>query len=131
LRQAFWNLLKNAAKFTPAGGRVMVRSRTRTEGGEARIALEVADSGIGIAPEALAKIFDPFEQGGPDLGRRYGGLGLGLAIARSLIAAHGGRLWAASTGPGHGAIFTAELPAWEPPESGGEPVPEPGTERRD
>ncbi|MBV9489367.1 MAG: PAS domain-containing protein [Verrucomicrobia bacterium] len=128
LRQAFWNLLKNAAKFTPEGGQVTVRSRNLTEAGEPRIAVEITDNGIGIEPEALAKIFDPFEQGSPDLGRRYGGLGLGLAIARSLVEAHGGRLWATSAGPGQGASFTVEVPALpaETGPSGSPPADEAG-----
>ncbi|MBV8900037.1 MAG: hybrid sensor histidine kinase/response regulator, partial [Verrucomicrobia bacterium] len=128
LRQVFWNLLKNAAKFTPARGRVTVRSRNLTDGGEPWIAVEVVDSGIGIEPAALAKIFDPFEQGNPDLGRRYGGLGLGLTIARNLVETHGGQLRAASAGPGQGATFTAELPALSHPDAPGELAPTPGAE---
>ena len=107
LQQVFSNLLQNAAKFTPEGGTVTVRSRDTATGG---IAVDFSDTGIGIAPEALEKIFNPFEQGNPDLARRYGGLGLGLAISRSLVLAHGGRLTAASPGLGQGATFTVELP---------------------
>ena len=102
------NLLQNAEKFTPAGGAVAVRSRDLAG---SHIAVEIADTGIGIKPEALETIFAPFEQGSPDLARRYGGLGLGLAIARSLVEAHGGRLTATSEGPGAGATFIVELPA--------------------
>jgi two-component system CheB/CheR fusion protein len=126
LQQVFWNLLKNAAKFTPAGGRVTVRSYNLTGGDEPKIALEVADTGIGMEPAMLAKIFEPFEQGSPDLARRYGGLGLGLTIARNLVDAHGGQLRAASAGQGRGATFTVELPAWVQPNAPGEPPPEPG-----
>jgi signal transduction histidine kinase len=106
LQQVFCNLLQNAAKFTPNGGVVTVRSRDSEEG----IVVELSDNGIGIAPEAFEKIFSPFEQGNPDLARRYGGLGLGLAIARSLVLAHGGRLTAASSGLNQGSTFTVELP---------------------
>ena len=72
--------------------------------------MELSDSGVGIELEALEKIFNPFEQGNPDLARQYGGLGLGLAISRNLVLAHGGRLTAASPGLGQGATFTVELP---------------------
>jgi len=107
LEQVFSNLLQNAEKFTPDGGAITVRSRDLDE---SRIAVEIADTGIGIKPEALETIFEPFEQGSPDLARRYGGLGLGLAIARRLVEAHGGRLTATSAGSGHGATFTIEVP---------------------
>jgi two-component system CheB/CheR fusion protein len=107
LEQVFTNLVQNAAKFTPAG---TVTVRSRDLGGSC-ITVEIADTGIGIKPEALETIFEPFEQGSPDLARRYGGLGLGLAISRSIIEAHGGRLTATSEGLGHGATFTVELPA--------------------
>lgn len=63
-------------------------------------------------PELLPKLFDPFEQGGAEVARRHGGLGLGLAISQAIIQAHGGRLQAASPGPGQGATFTVDLPAW-------------------
>jgi signal transduction histidine kinase len=116
LRQVFWNLFKNAAKFTPRGGQVAVRSgNLMTEAGEPKIVLEVADSGIGIEPGALAKIFAPFDQGGAGVARRYGGLGLGLAICQAIVAAHRGRLTAVSAGPGRGAAFTVELSLSETP----------------
>ena len=88
--------------------------------------MEVTDTGAGIAPELLAKLFDPFEQGGAEVGRRHGGLGLGLAICQGIVQAHGGRIGAASAGPGRGATFTVELPAWPP-----EPAPVPGAERQE
>ncbi len=106
LQQVFWNLLKNAAKFTPSGGSVTVRSRNPEPG---RITVEVADDGIGIEPAALPKIFDPFEQGGAQVVRRYGGLGLGLAISHAVVDTHGGQLAASSAGPGRGATFTVSL----------------------
>ena len=72
--------------------------------------MEVSDTGIGIEPEVLPKIFRAFEQGDSSLTRRFGGLGLGLAISRSVAEAHGGRLTAASAGKDRGATFTLELP---------------------
>jgi CheY-like chemotaxis protein len=102
LRQIFWNLLRNAVKFTPPGGRIVVRAVPCEAD---RIAVEVSDSGIGIASGEIARIFRPFEQAGP----RHGGLGLGLAISNALVEAHGGTLTAASEGPGRGATFRVEL----------------------
>jgi signal transduction histidine kinase len=124
LQQVFWNLLQNAAKFTPEGGAVTVRSRDRDGGG---VIVEVSDTGVGIAPGLVAKLFDPFEQGGAEVGRRHGGLGLGLAICQGIVQAHGGRIWATSAGPGQGATFTVELPAASQLDA---PVPEPGAERQ-
>jgi len=111
LQQVFWNLLHNAAKFTPEGGAVAVRSRGLAGGG---VAVEVSDTGDGIAPELMAKLFNAFEQGGAEVGRRHGGLGLGLAICRGIIQAHGGRIGATSAGLGRGTTFTVELPAGPP-----------------
>jgi signal transduction histidine kinase len=107
LRQVFWNLLQNAAKFTPEGGAITVRSRDRGRGG---VAVEVADTGAGISPELLPKIFDAFERGASKTVLGLDGLGLGLAIAQAIVQAHGGRLLAASPGVGQGATFTVELP---------------------
>src|SRR4029077_19254043 len=112
LQQIIWNLIKNATKFTPPGGSVGGRSSNRPPprpGGRPRLAIEVADDGAGIEVEALTRIFEPFEQG--DVSPRHRtGLGLGLAIGRSLAEAHGGRLTAASLGPGRGSTFLLELP---------------------
>lgn len=110
LQQVVWNLLRNAAKFTPRGGSITVRSRDipRPDGG-AGLVLDVIDTGAGIEPALLERIFEPFEQGGADREVRSGGLGLGLAIARGVAEAHGGRLTASSDGPGRGATFTLEL----------------------
>lgn len=106
LQQVLWNLLHNAVKFTPAAGRVVIRSWSSVDW----FGLEVADTGIGIDPEVLPRIFDPFEQGGRDVTRSFGGIGLGLAISRSLAEAHGGRLTVHSEGRGQGAAFTLVLP---------------------
>jgi signal transduction histidine kinase/CheY-like chemotaxis protein len=112
LQQIVWNLLKNATRFTPTGGAITVRSRNRTDpgaDGRPRLVIEVADDGVGIGAEALPRIFEPFEQGEASP-RPRSGLGLGLAIGRSLAEAHGGRLTAASAGPGLGSTFVLELP---------------------
>jgi CheY-like chemotaxis protein len=111
LEQVFWNLFKNAIKFTPSGGTVTIRS---TNPGPGRLSVQVSDTGVGIEPDKLAAIFSPFEQGGIDTTRLFGGLGLGLAIAKAVTDAHGGTIQAQSVGPGKGTILTVTLPAAEP-----------------
>jgi PAS domain S-box-containing protein len=111
LQQVFWNLIKNAVKFTPDGGRIVVR----TSNVGARLRVEIEDTGIGIEPAVLDRIFDPFEQGERTITRRYGGLGLGLAISRMLVEMHGGTISAASSGSGSGATFIVELDAANEP----------------
>jgi signal transduction histidine kinase len=106
LHQVLWNLVRNAAKFTPLGGGIAVRTANLTP--EA-VTIEVQDTGIGIDGESLAKIFNSFEQGSNRDTARYGGLGLGLTISKALVDAHGGVLRAASEGRNLGAIFTVEL----------------------
>ena len=103
LQQVFWNLIKNAIKFTERGGRIHVRSYN--EGSQ--IIVEISDSGMGIAPEVLPRIFNPFEQGQPS--RQYGGLGLGLAISKASVDAHQGTLEASSQGKNMGATFLVKL----------------------
>jgi signal transduction histidine kinase/response regulator RpfG family c-di-GMP phosphodiesterase len=103
LQQIFWNLIKNAVKFTPGGGRLSVR--TSDLDGEFRV--EVEDSGIGIDRETLPKIFNAFEQGERT---RFGGLGLGLAISKALVETHKGQITAESAGRDHGAKFTTVFP---------------------
>jgi PAS domain S-box-containing protein len=111
LQQIVWNLIQNAVKFTPRGGTIRVRSRNeQAPGAGSRLIIEVSDTGIGIEPEVLPRIFEAFEQGEEALRGRSGGLGLGLAISRSLALAHGGRLTAASPGRGQGSTFTLDLP---------------------
>lgn len=107
LQQVFWNLLSNAIKFTPAGGTICVRS---FDGPAGQLAVEVRDSGVGIAREKLPFIFNLLEQGGSDVTARYGGLGLGLAICRGIVEAHGGSITAASPGEGRGATLVVRLP---------------------
>ena len=107
LQQVLWNLIQNALKFTPPAGRITIGSASA---GRGRLLLKVIDTGIGIEADVLPRIFDPFEQGGRDMTRKYGGLGLGLAISRSLAEAQGGTLEARSAGRGRGTTFTLELP---------------------
>jgi len=107
LEQVFVNLLANAAKFSPPGGQVLVT----TESDVAQVTVRVRDTGRGIPPELLPRVFDPFVQGPGECPQ---GLGLGLAVVRSLVEAHGGTVTAASDGPGTGAEFTVRLPR-EPP----------------
>ena len=121
LTQIFWNLLSNAVKFTPRGGQVLLQSRVEGEDGSQRLVVEIIDSGMGIAPELLPHIFSAFEQGGVGTTRRFGGLGLGLAIARFLVELHRGTLEAESEGLGKGATFTVTLPLAAAPVA--EPLP--------
>lgn len=107
IQQVLWNLVKNASKFTPPGGRLSVCT-SNGDGGE--LIMQVSDTGIGIQPDRLASIFDAFEQGGRSVTRAFGGLGLGLSISRGLMELHGGRLTASSPGTGKGATFTACFP---------------------
>jgi signal transduction histidine kinase len=111
LRQVLWNLVRNAVKFTPAGGRIVVTTGNSADG---CLCLDVSDTGVGIEPAALGRVFEAFEQWDRAAGSRGGGLGLGLAIARSLVVAHGGTLSASSPGIGHGATFRVTLPTVEP-----------------
>jgi CheY-like chemotaxis protein len=106
MHQVIWNLLKNAIKFTPERG--MIALRTRNEG-RGRIVIEVQDSGMGINAQALPKIFNAFEQGEQGMVRRFGGLGLGLAISKKVVDMHEGSISACSEGEGLGAIFSVGL----------------------
>jgi signal transduction histidine kinase len=102
------NLLANAAKFTPPGGRVSVALERDRELGQAE--LRVRDTGIGIAPEMLAQMFEPFAQADTTLERSRGGLGLGLAMVKGLVELHGGHVGAQSAGLGAGTELTMRLP---------------------
>ncbi|WP_161803905.1 PAS domain-containing protein [Gulbenkiania mobilis] len=106
LQQVLWNLLKNSIKFTPEHGRIMVDTFNR----DGCIVVEVRDTGLGIDPHVLPRVFDAFEQGGSGIARQYGGLGLGLAISRALTELHDGTLTVHSDGTGKGATFTLTLP---------------------
>jgi len=107
LQQVFWNLLKNAVKFTPPGGRITVRtSNPRPD----LVRTEVSDTGRGINPQVIPRLFVAFEQGEENASKRLGGLGLGLAICKAVVELHGGRISVASEGEGRGATFTVDLP---------------------
>lgn len=106
IQQVLWNLVKNAIKFTNAGGTVRLSTWNKTD----QFFLACTDDGIGIAADVLPLIFEPFQQGSAEITKHYGGLGLGLAVSRSLIEAHGGTLTARSDGIGKGATFTLCLP---------------------
>jgi two-component system CheB/CheR fusion protein len=125
VEQIVWNLLSNALKFTAASGRIDVR--LAPDGAEA--VLQVRDTGRGIAPQSLPHVFDMFNQGDVGTARRHGGLGIGLALVRHLVLAHGGRVHAESAGLDQGAQFTVRLPLVERPlpmQDGGS---DPGTGR--
>lgn len=106
LQQVVWNLLTNAVRFTPPGGRVTLTA----ERGASGVCIRVVDTGQGIAPEHLPFIFDRFRQVDSSITRRHSGMGLGLAIVRHLVEAHGGAVEATSAGVGQGATFTITLP---------------------
>ncbi len=118
LQQVFWNLIKNAVKFTSNGGHLSIRTENLRDG---RLRIDVVDTGLGIAPEALPKIFNAFEQGDASITRRFGGLGLGLAISRSVVEALGGTLAAQSEGQNKGSTFTVELATTAAPRPSGFP----------
>ncbi len=117
LQQVFWNLIKNAVKFTPSGGSIAIRTRNEAvdEAREERLIIEVADSGIGIDPAFVNRIFDPFQQGETSITRRFGGLGLGLAISKGIVEGHGGLLVAESQGKDRGTTFRLQFQAWPDP----------------
>jgi PAS domain S-box-containing protein len=106
LQQVIWNLVSNAAKFTPEGGRVEVRLERSGE----IVRLSVSDTGIGISPDFLPHVFDRFRQAETGSARKFGGLGLGLTIVRHVVEAHGGSVEAYSAGVGAGSCFSVTLP---------------------
>jgi signal transduction histidine kinase len=110
LQQVFWNLLKNASKFTPEGGQIHVASRSEN----GRMIVTVRDSGMGFEGDAASRIFDPFVQASQTVTRQYGGLGLGLAISKAAVESHGGIIRAESPGSGKGATFIVEIPVRAP-----------------
>ena len=111
LQQVLWNLVRNAVKFTPAGGHI----RIEVDDADGDLCLRCCDDGIGIEETALPSIFSAFEQASEDIARQFGGLGLGLAIAQGLVLEHGGSLTVASDGLGLGATFTLRLATVEAP----------------
>jgi CheY-like chemotaxis protein len=106
LQQVVWNLLSNAIRFTPDEGFVQIELQRV----ESQVELKVSDTGIGIKPEFLRHIFERFTQADSSITRAHGGLGMGLAIVKSLVELHGGVVAAASPGEGQGAVFTVKLP---------------------
>jgi hypothetical protein len=110
LQQVIWNVLRNAAKFTEAGGDIRVATANDSAG---HLNVRVTDTGVGMSAETLAKLFTPFKQGEQELSRRYGGLGLGLAISRQLVDLLGGQISATSEGLGQGSSFTITFPSLE------------------
>lgn len=120
IQQVFWNVLKNAAKFTPEGGRIDIKTTNDSEG---RIVVAITDNGVGMTPEVVARIFQPFTQGHDDTHRRFGGLGLGLTIARAFVEAHGGTIDAASEGPQRGSTFTIRMLAAQALGPAAQPAP--------
>ena len=112
-QQIIWNLLKNAIKFTPEEGDIIISSDNLSE---TVFTFSVRDSGIGMEPEVMQRIFDPFEQGNRSFEHRFGGLGLGLAISKSLAQAHGGTLTAQSEGRDRGSTFIFSIPTLSPAE---------------
>ena len=128
MTQVFWNLLQNACKFTSTQGSIEVRiynedrqlrshnlaSRNGNNDGLCQVVVEVSDTGMGISPETLPKIFNAFEQGERSRGQGFGGLGLGLAISRAIVELHGGSISATSEGKDKGAIFSVCLDCAKP-----------------
>lgn len=106
LLQVFWNLLQNAVKFSPPGSHVAVRTLDPEPG---VLAVEIEDRGIGMSEEVISRIFNPFEQADISISRRYGGLGLGLALTKALVEAHGGRIEAESAGPDRGTLMKVQF----------------------
>jgi signal transduction histidine kinase/ActR/RegA family two-component response regulator len=111
IEQVLANLLANAVRYTPARGTITVS--VAREGPDA--VLRVIDDGVGMPPELVARVFEPFVQGERPLDRSYGGLGIGLTLVRRLAELHGGSASAASAGPGRGSAFTIRLPAISAP----------------
>lgn len=122
LAQVVGNLLHNAGKFTPPGGRVWVRAEADPGSGEA--VLTVQDTGVGMDPELVSRLFDPFSQAEQGLARSEGGLGLGLALTKGLVDLHGGKVEALSDGAGRGSTFRVRLPL-----AAAGPAPDPKPER--
>lgn len=129
LKQIIYNLLSNAVKFTPEGGRICLMSKKVTSDKRQMmnpgspetqklkietkdfIEISVTDTGIGLRPENIDRIFEPFEQVENSASRKYQGTGLGLSLTKTLVELHGGRLWAESTGEGKGSRFSFVIPA--------------------
>ena len=120
LVQILGHLLNNAARYTPAGGEIRLQLRRQTD---ARVQIEVSDNGNGIAPEMLPRLFDRFVPGRRSVQRSEGGLGLGLALVKSLAELHGGQVSAHSAGPGQGSCFRVQLPLLPSPQEAASALP--------
>jgi signal transduction histidine kinase/DNA-binding response OmpR family regulator len=120
LAQSVGNILHNAAKFTDTGGHVSVTLKADGTGSSAL--LSVRDTGIGMGPDILGRVFEPFSQADQSLDRSRGGLGIGLALVKGLVEMHGGEVRAASAGVGHGSEFTLCVPLERPPEAALKPA---------
>jgi signal transduction histidine kinase len=107
LRQIFWNVIKNAIKYTPGGGQISLETEPFASD---KVLVKIRDSGIGMSAEEITTVFDKFAQGGHGLG----GLGLGLAICRKLVELHSGSIYATSSGKGKGSVFSIILPVMRP-----------------
>src|SRR5213596_3308759 len=118
-QQIIWNLLKNAIKFTPEAGEIAISSSNPSP---EVLTISVRDTGVGMESEVMQRIFDPFEQGNRSFERRFGGLGLGLAISKSLAQAHGGSLTAQSGGRDRGSTFVLSMQTTSPAEGLGRPA---------
>ncbi|HWA27899.1 MAG TPA: ATP-binding protein [Lacunisphaera sp.] len=115
LQQVLWNVLKNAAKFTPTGGRISLVTENRGD----RLVIHITDTGVGMDAEELKRVFETFAQGNharPNSRHRFGGLGLGLAISRMLMEQHGATISASSPGPGAGSTFSLDFPLMVAPD---------------
>jgi signal transduction histidine kinase len=106
LKQILFNLLSNAVKFAAPGGKVTLTAQRNGE----QLRMSVSDTGMGLRPQDLERIFAPFEQLDGSYNRRRGGTGLGLALTKNLVELHGGRVWADSEGLGKGSTFTVVIP---------------------
>jgi CheY-like chemotaxis protein len=115
MTQVFWNLLQNACKFTPEGGSIDIRIYNEPDGINPEVVVEITDTGIGISPETMPRIFEPFEQGERSRTRLFGGLGLGLAISRAIVELHGGSISAQSQGQDKGSKITIRLETVDAP----------------
>ncbi len=113
LQQVFWNLLNNAVKFTKKNGRITIRTTNE----HARFVFQITDTGVGIAPEQLDRIFRAFEQGERSISRKFGGLGLGLAISKRLLELQGGTITVHSEGLNRGTSFKLSLASVESPKA--------------
>jgi signal transduction histidine kinase len=116
IEEVMRNLVDNALKYSPEGGTITIHSRRD----ETQVLVSVSDEGIGIQPEDLERVFERFYRVDNKVGRSAGGVGLGLAVCRSIVEAHGGRIWVEST-LGEGSTFLFTLPVAVPDREGGEP----------